>query len=173
MSLPRCLCVGPRCTRDVPRPESAEPDDNLRFPISILRSVGRGGTNNPEEVKIIQQALNRIGPGLGGPSPKLDPDGIVGTKTIGAIEKFQIRQLGFSDGRVDPNEKTIDRINQLVSTIWVTVDPKIIKKIYDELLPEVRACVLAADAALLSVRNAILHGPGSLQPSAATLALVN
>ena len=100
--------------------------------------MGRGGTNNPEEVKIIQQALNRIGPGLGGPSPKLVPDGIVGTKTIGAIEKFQSRQLGFFDGRVDPNNKTINRINQLALTIFVTVDPRIIKKIYDELLPEVR-----------------------------------
>jgi hypothetical protein len=93
--------------------------------------------------------------------------------TIGAIEKFQTRQLGFFDGRVDPDKKTIDRINQLVLTIFVTVDPKVIKKIYDELLPLVHSCVLAADAALLSVRNTILQGPGLLQPSAATLAMVN
>ena len=41
------------------------------------------------------------------------------------------------------------------------------------LFADVRACVLGADAALLSVRNTILNGPGLLQPSAATLALVN
>jgi hypothetical protein len=173
MSLPHCLSIGRRCVCDVLRPESAEPDDNLQFPVSILQSVGRGGANNSEDVKIIQKALNRIEPGLGGPSPKLVPDGIVGTKTITAIEKFQTRQLGFSDRRVDPKKKTINRINQLALTIFVTVDPRVIKKIYNELLPEVRACVLAADAALLSVRNAILSGPGLLQPGAATLALVN
>jgi hypothetical protein len=173
MSLARCLSAGSRCVRDVPLPDSVEPNDNLQFPISILRSVGLGQANDPDEVRTIQQALNRFGPGLGGPDPKLVPDGKVGPKTNAAIVKFQTRQLGFADGRVDPNQKTISRINQLVATVFVTVDPKIIKKIYENLLPEIRGAVLDADAALLAARNAILFGPGPINPGAASVALVN
>ena len=173
MSLPFSLSVGSRCVRDIPLPNSVEPNDNLQFPISILRSVGLGQSNKPDEVTTIQQALNRFGPGQGGPDPKLVPDGIVGPKTNAAIVKFQTRQLGFADGRVDPNQKTINRINQLVATVFVTVDPKIVKKIYQDLLPEISRAVLDADAALLAARNGILFGPGPINPGATSVALVN
>jgi hypothetical protein len=159
--------------RTFPRTESAEPEDNLQFPISIAHSVGRGGVNDAGEVRTIQQALNRFGPGLGGPVPKLDPDGKVGKFTIAAIENFQKKHLGFFDGRVDPNKKTIDKINQLAFTIFVSVDPKVIKKIYDDLLPTVLKCVLAADAALLAASSTFLLGGGGLQPGGPSVALVN
>lgn len=173
MPFPRCLSVGLRCVRDIPLPDSGEPNDNLQFPISILRTVGLGQANNPDEVRTIQQALNRFGPSQGGPDPKLVPDGIVGPKTNASIVQFQKRQLGFADGKVDPNQKTINRINQLVATVFVAVNPRIIKKVYEDLLPEVRRAVLDADAALLAARSAILGAPGLINPGAASAALVN
>ncbi|WP_036287323.1 peptidoglycan-binding domain-containing protein [Methylosinus sp. PW1] len=78
---------------------------------SIGGSVGRGGRNRPEDVRTIQSALNGVCPADGGPILKLDVDGIVGPITIAAIEKYQNRQLGWSDGRVDPDGPTIHALN--------------------------------------------------------------
>ena len=74
---------------------------------SIKGSVGRGGRNLPDDVKAIQSALNEEDEVDGGPSVPLDVDGLVGPFTIAAIEKYQRRQLGWADGRVDPDGPTI------------------------------------------------------------------
>src|SRR6185369_12253416 len=69
--------------------------------LSISKSVGKGGKNNAEDVKIVQAALNsRIGAGL-------VVDGDCREKTIAAIKAFQ-KSLGMSkpDGRVDPGKGT-------------------------------------------------------------------
>ena len=47
----------------------------------IKGSVGRGGRNNPDDVKAIQAALNAQDVADGGPSPKLAVDGIAGPLT--------------------------------------------------------------------------------------------
>ena len=65
----------------------------------IKGSVGRGGRNNPDDVKAIQAALNAQDVADGGPSPKLAVDGIAGPLTTAAIEKYQRRHLGWADGR--------------------------------------------------------------------------
>ncbi|OAI24591.1 hypothetical protein A1351_17695 [Methylosinus sp. R-45379] len=78
---------------------------------SIGGSVGRGGRNLPEDARTIQSALNGVCPADGGPILKLDVDGIVGPITIAAIEKYQKRQLGWSDGRVDPDGPTIHALS--------------------------------------------------------------
>lgn len=161
------------CTRGRFIPEGAEPSDDLVFPISISKAVGAGAPNDATDVRTIQQALNRFPPSMGGPQPKLKPDGKVGRLTTGAIEKFQIRQLGGTDSRIDPDKRTINKINELVLTVFVTVNPRTMKKIYDELLPEVQKCVLAADAALLSARQALLFPPSGINPGAASAAMVN
>jgi hypothetical protein len=164
---------GLRCTRGSFIPDAAEPSDDLVFPIAIAKSVGAGAPNDATDVRTIQQALNRFPDSMGGPQPKLDPDGKVGRLTTGAIEKFQKRQLGFTDFRIDPNKTTINRINELALTVFVTVNPRTMKKVYDELLPEVQACVVAADAALLSARQALLSPPSGIKPGAASAAVVN
>lgn len=74
--------------------------------ISIRGSVGRGGTNRVEDVRVVQELLNKhIRP----PTPPLAVDGSVGPQTVGAIESFQRRVLSMThpDGRVDPGGSTL------------------------------------------------------------------
>jgi hypothetical protein len=78
----------------------------IEMAISIRGSVGRGGTNRFEDVRIVQELLNKhIRP----PMPLLVVDGMVGPKTVGAIETFQRRVLSMPhpDGRVDPGGPTL------------------------------------------------------------------
>lgn len=82
----------------------------------ISGSVGVGGVNLKEDVRVIQEMLNRVPPGSSGPSPLLDTDGLVGPITIGAIRNFQQANLGFQDGRVDVNNKTIAKLNTFDTT---------------------------------------------------------
>ena len=164
---------GLRCARGNFIPDGAEPSDDLVFPITIATSVGASAPNDATDVRTIQRPLNRFPDSMGGPQPKLDPDGKVGRLTTGAIEKFQKRQFGFTDFRIDPNKSTINKINELALTVFVTVNPRTMQKVYDELLPEVQACVLAADAALLSARQALLSPPSGINPGAASAAIVN
>ncbi len=60
-----------------------------------------------------------MSPEKGGPAPKLDVDGLVGPKTIGAIQKFQLHHFGFkgADGRVDPDGATLAKLNELASPV--------------------------------------------------------
>ena len=67
--------------------------------------------NLPDDVRVIQSALNEQDVASGGPSVKLDVDGLIGPLTIAAIENYQRRQLGWSDGRVDPDGPTIHALD--------------------------------------------------------------
>lgn len=71
-----------------------------------MAKVGRGGVNSSQDVKVVQQLLNRNGSKMM-PFQSLAVDGKIGPKTIGAIERFQRVVLRFNnvDGRVDPGEK--------------------------------------------------------------------
>jgi lysozyme family protein len=70
----------------------------------LLDSVGKGGTNNPADVKKVQTALAQHDFGC-----KVDGD--CGTKTLNNIVEFQ-RLLGFRkpDGCVDPNGRTWEKL---------------------------------------------------------------
>jgi hypothetical protein len=83
---------------------------------SITASVGQGGANRRPDVLTIQEMLNRIAPAQGGPDPKLDVDGWIGPLTVAAIRKFQTRQFGWADGRVDVDQVTIKKLNELGQT---------------------------------------------------------
>jgi hypothetical protein len=65
--------------------------------MAVLKgSVGLGGRNLPDDVTAVQILLKKAG---------ADPgrvDGVCGPKTIAAITNFQKKNLGVSDGRVDP-----------------------------------------------------------------------
>jgi peptidoglycan hydrolase-like protein with peptidoglycan-binding domain len=84
-------------------------------PITITKPVGVGAPNVGQDVVNIQHALDTIPPIDGGPSPQLIIDGKCGPKTIKAIRDFQIKHFGISkaDGRVDPDKRTIQKINEL------------------------------------------------------------
>ena len=83
--------------------------------LTISSSVGSGGVNRLEDVRVIQNLLN-ANAGHIQPFVKLDVDGKVGAKTIGAITRFQKVVLGRAapDGRVDPGKATIERLVALL-----------------------------------------------------------
>jgi hypothetical protein len=68
---------------------------------TIRKSVGRGGTNQPADVRVIQELLKVTVNGVIDDRKKDDP-------TIAAIEEFQKRVVKMSrpDVRVDPWGKT-------------------------------------------------------------------
>ena len=74
--------------------------------IIIHASVGRGGVNRFVDVRVVQELLNKH---RRPPMQPLTLDGIVGPKTIAAIEAFQRRVLSTiqPDGRVDPDGPTL------------------------------------------------------------------
>ncbi|MDQ4122819.1 MAG: peptidoglycan-binding protein [Acidobacteriota bacterium] len=85
--------------------------------ISIIASVGINGVNKRDDVSTIQQALNDVPLDQGQPIPLLVVDGICGSKTKNAIQKFQVKHFGWgaADGRVDAGGLTIAKLNQLNS----------------------------------------------------------
>jgi GH24 family phage-related lysozyme (muramidase) len=73
-------------------------------------SVGRDGTNRPNDVTLVQSLLNRSK--NFNETPPLAVDGIIGPKTKSRIESYQIKLLSMNnpDGRVDPNGKTFMKL---------------------------------------------------------------
>jgi hypothetical protein len=83
---------------------------------TISASVGSmGGRNRPPDVITVQQLLNRVPLGQGCPFPELQVDGLCGFKTISAILRFQLQHFGWQgrDGRVDPDGRTLEKLNEL------------------------------------------------------------
>lgn len=80
----------------------------------ISNSVGIDGKNINTDVMTVQQLLNAVPAIAGGPTPLLKEDGLCGPKTQSAISAYQQRVLGWSDGRVDPNGRTINSLCQYI-----------------------------------------------------------
>src|SRR6266545_182883 len=79
---------------------------------TITAAVGTPpALNHFSDVETVQSLLNQVPDTEGGPSPLLDVDGMIGPLTIAAIRRFQQRQFGWNDGRVDTNKVTIARLN--------------------------------------------------------------
>ena len=74
----------------------------------ISMSVGRNGVNRWEDVRTVQILINLNMEKLASPGP-LAENGLIGSRTIGAVEEFQRRVVGLAnpDGRVDPNGRTL------------------------------------------------------------------
>jgi hypothetical protein len=82
---------------------------------TLVASVGRlGGANRPSDVFNVQELLNQVPVEAGGPRIFLNPDARCGSKTIEAIQKFQLFHFGWkgADGRVDPDGQTLRKLNQ-------------------------------------------------------------
>jgi hypothetical protein len=69
----------------------------------LTSSVGRGGENRPEDVRVVQDLLNKCG---NPPSPPLAVSGAIDPRTVAAIAAFQKTVMHTPDGRVDPGGKT-------------------------------------------------------------------
>ncbi|HYG39771.1 MAG TPA: caspase family protein [Cytophagales bacterium] len=81
----------------------AEPTPESPQGQTISASVGKGGVNNPADVRMIQELLNQIPENDGGPAVPLDTDGLIGKKTIRAIEDYQEAQGLSVDGLITPD----------------------------------------------------------------------
>ncbi len=108
----------------------------------IKASVGNGGHNAEADVTEVQSLLNAVPAGQGGANPVLDIDGWCGKGTVAAIHAFQKRQIGWSDGRVDPGKATIRRLNELASAPGARPVP----------LPDMDPATLALQSAVQATR---------------------
>jgi len=134
-------------------------------PIAIDKPVGQGplARNLPNDVKVIQEALNQVTVKgePGGPMPFLVVDGIKGPKTQAAILQFQRVQVKAinPDGLVEPGKQTILRLNEIVAPLSkFDLNAKLAVA-----LPLVRTALSAAVANLTAL---ITSGPGTPGPAA-------
>ncbi|MGH9791684.1 MAG: peptidoglycan-binding domain-containing protein, partial [Candidatus Acidiferrales bacterium] len=81
----------------------------------ITASVGKGGVNRPQDVRIIQALLNMCRSRTGIAAP-LATDGRIGRKTIAAIGAFQRAVSGATqpDCRVDCGGITLGLLQRFV-----------------------------------------------------------
>jgi peptidoglycan hydrolase-like protein with peptidoglycan-binding domain len=87
----------------------------------IVGSVGDGGSNQTTDVRVVQRLLNDWLVKVG--QSQLKIDGLVGTKTIGAIIGFQKACIAIADGRVDAGGRTINLLfNQHLSRLFSAID---------------------------------------------------
>jgi hypothetical protein len=73
---------------------------------TIMASVGHGGLNRTDDVRLVQALLNRhIQP----PQRPLVVDGVISSRTIAAIAAFQRRVLNMHrpEGRIQPGDRTM------------------------------------------------------------------
>ena len=77
---------------------------------TIAASVGRGGINRQDDVRIVQTLLNKHR-SLG--QNPIAVNGLANGETIAAIEDFQRRAMKLTtpDGRVDPNGNTLKALD--------------------------------------------------------------
>lgn len=76
----------------------------------ISRSVGHSGKNDFVDVKVVQTLINLNRARFTPPVPKkLEMDGLIGAKTIDAIQRFETQVMGLaeSDGIVAPGDATM------------------------------------------------------------------
>lgn len=73
---------------------------------TILASVGRGGLNRSDDVRLVQELLNRH---VRLPQPPLVVNGVMDARTVAVLEAFQRRvlQMHRPDGRVEPGSPTL------------------------------------------------------------------
>lgn len=115
--------------------------------IEISGSVGAGGVNKAPDVRRIQEALNRVPERRGGPAVPLKVDGLFGDNTYKAIVKYQKKQLGMADGRIDPGKLTIRHLSYDEQMHPLEGEDAV--RFAVSLIPRVQAALLAAQGALL------------------------
>ena len=65
----------------------------------IQDTVGQGGANNPADVRLVQELLNKVG-------AKISVNGKADGPTIAAIHRFQKSVFNWSDGLIEPGKGT-------------------------------------------------------------------
>jgi hypothetical protein len=129
---------------------------------SIRGSVGAAAVNHVTDVKTIQAALNDVPASEGGPLPTLKVDGSCGQKTLAAIRKFQSGFMRWPDARIDPNGKTLARLNTARGGGSLLPNPYVIPFILT-LIPDVLRSLKAAETEFLRASTTLdqpLSAPG-------------
>ena len=78
---------------------------------TIVASVGHGGLNRTDDVRLVQELLNRH---MQPPQRSLVVDGVMSPRTIAAIEAFQRRVLNIRrpDGCIQPGDRTMTALTR-------------------------------------------------------------
>ena len=126
----------------------------------IGAAVGAGGANHAADVRVVQELLNNSLPAWGGPTPKLVVDGVCGPLTTAAVRRFQQVQLATvfpPDGRVDPRQKTLRRLNHIAA---VNDPPTGLVRVSAEPIDHVRqptgmSCWAASGTMLVAARDRV------------------
>ena len=73
---------------------------------TIVASVGHSGLNRTDDVRLVQELLNRH---MQPPQRPLVVDGVMSSRTIAAIQAFQRRVLSMHrpDGCIQPGDPTM------------------------------------------------------------------
>lgn len=133
-----CIGDGFVCRADDPRPATPY--------LELTSAVGAEAPrvrNRAEDVRKVQLLLNKISFAAGGPALPLATDGICGKLTRAAIARFQKVAMGaaFPDGIVDPERRTLYKLNELGAPQSVTDES--LRALY-------RSHIAAAGAMILS-----------------------
>jgi hypothetical protein len=116
-----CCCIDHSftCNSTEPSPESGFDDVT-----SAVGTTAPRVRNKAEDVRLVQSLLSKITFAKGGPETPLKTDGICGKLTIAAIGRFQLVEMKvqFPDSIVDPEGRTIYRLNELTTSASETND---------------------------------------------------
>ncbi|MDH4066167.1 MAG: chitinase, partial [Acidobacteriota bacterium] len=116
----------------------------------IARSVGTSGTNDITDVMVFQSLFNLNISRFPTPRPSaLKIDGRIGTKTIRAIEAFEITVMGLpsSDGMLAPGDATVKAllkglppgpVKEKLAVVMPRAIPASINRYYDPLVASMK-----------------------------------
>ena len=133
------------CTPLTTAPQPFQGDPSLHR-VKISASVGVGGVNRPADVLRIQQELNLVPADRGGPTVPLKTDGLFGDNTRKAIIRYQMKQLGTAEGRIDPGGLTNRHLS--LDADFHPLQPVEAVRFAVAFIPRVQGALLAASAAL-------------------------
>jgi hypothetical protein len=130
--------------------------------LHIADSVGTGGANRRDDVRVVQSLLNVAYDRLRTPPRTIPVDGFAGPDTLAAIRQFQRAELGSDDGLVDPAGTTIARLNVVASA-----PPRMAASARAaSLQPASRAALDAVPLARTWVEHALTHLRLLIEPGA-------
>jgi hypothetical protein len=90
-------------------------DDRPCGDLLIADAVGPGCANRRDDVLVVQSLLNVAYARIRVPPRTIPVDGIVDADTHAALLHFQRSQLGGGDGRVEPDGRTLIRLNAVAA----------------------------------------------------------
>jgi peptidoglycan hydrolase-like protein with peptidoglycan-binding domain len=156
------------------QPAASPAAETIKAPVGEIEARGARG-NAPDDVRAIQRLLNKVeaqdgGSRAPGSSGTLTVDGLCGPLTRKAIGAFQRKQFPdkSADGIVDPDQRTLYRLNQLASP---TLDAMLVAKATAGLTTI--AGYLAQTIARISAIQATWSLPEPLFPMTADVATLN